>query len=415
MEGRDEVIREVESRLLEALGRFGVAGTVRINEGRAILEGHGPSVSTDVTALVEQWRQLSLPEREKACSDASRRLAAQRRDLVGSVRVGPRSGIGTTTMLVAGMLTLLGLLVVGALVRGWLGAPESNGEAVATVERRRADTTVTDFEQYERDREARSARACAATSTRVARGGTVSPADTEGWVVELALLREQAPTDLFNHAALAKFVSREPGRSMGRFIWPEAAELTGAEGATTRVVVRSAGLRGGGARRWRGVTLSFTGKYVRPYFDRGQRAVYQRVAYALATELEATHTGVYARCATGALHQLGSWFQGPSAGEAVGAMVYFMGVTNDPAEPGTKGAPSDAGQPAVTPEFLDRVMSATAGLDRTRIATVLGAQNGMVSGPKQGPATISFPFRDGNRATRSSYQLAGLLGFEPSH
>jgi hypothetical protein len=414
VEGREAVIQEIETRLLETLGRFGVAGTVRIDEGRAVLDGHGPAVSTDVEALVEQWGQLSPHERDRACTDASRRLAAERRALAGSGRIEPHSGVGPATMWVGGGLVVLGLLVVGALVSGWFGAAGSAGQAATTVERRRMDAGIGDFEQYEREREARSARACRATSTRVARGGTVGPADTEGWVVEVALLREQAPSDLSSHPGLTKFLSREPGRTMGRFIWPGASELAGLEGATTQVVVRSAGLEGGGSRGWRGVILTFTGKYVRPYFDSAQRSVYQRVAYALVTELGATHAGVYARCATGTLHQLGSWFQGPTAGDAAGAMLYFMRAASAPAGGDAQAAHRDGGGKPAPPDLLDRIMTATAGLDRTRIATALGAQNGMISGAKQGPNTISFPFRDGNRATRSSYQLAGFLGLRQS-
>ena len=412
VEGQDEVIREIETRLLESLGRFGVAGTVRIDEGRAVLEGNGPAVSTDVSALVEQWAQLSLPERERGCTDASRRLAAERRGKLGSRHVEPRSGIGATVVWVAGLMGAVGLLAVGAVLLRWFGARPTDDQAAATVDRRRADAAVSDFERYEREREARSARACLATSTRVARGGTVSPADTEGWVVEVALLREQASSDLSVHPALDQFIARESGRSMGRFIWPEASELAGVDGATARVVVRSAGLRGGGTRSWRGVTLSFTGKYVRPYFAPEQRFVYQRVAYALARSLEATHAGVYARCATGSLHQLGSWFQGPSAGEAAGAMVYFMGVVNGRGLDGGKGDHRDGGPAPVTADLLEQILTATAGLDRTRIATVLGSQNGMISGPKGGPATISFPFRDGNRATRCSHQVTRFLGLQ---
>ena len=411
MEGQDEVIREIETRLLEALGRFGVAGTVRIEQGRAVLEGHGPAVCTDVAAMLEQWRDLSFPERERACSDATRRLAAERRALAGPRRVQDRSGMGPGAMVLSA-LAVLGLLVAGALALSGYAASGGKTGAPANVHRRRPDAAIRDFEQYERDREARSARACASTSARVARGGTLGPTDTEGWVVEVALLQEAAAGDLSSDPALAKFVQREPGRSMGRFVWPEAAALAKVEGATSRVVVRSAGLKDGNTstRKWGGVILSFTGKYVRPYFDHEQRSVYQRVANALARELDATHAGLYARCATSTLHQLGSWFQGPSPGGAAGAMVYFMGGRD-----AVSGASPDAGRPGgrrtpSTADRLKRIMTACRDLDRRRIATVLGAQNGMVSGPKGGPFTISFPFRDGNRATRSGYQVARFLG-----
>jgi hypothetical protein len=58
---------------------------------------------------------------------------------------------------------------------------------------------------------------------------------------------------------------------------------------------------------------------------------------------------------------------------------------------------------------FDAIYRATAGLDRARAATLLGRELGMISGRPKQPHRVTFPFRDANRAQRSSVQVARAL------
>ena len=387
-----ELRRQVVARLQEALSKFGAAGRVHIDEGRAVLESAGVTVSTEVAGLLGRWDELAPAERQRACTDVPRRSPWV------WVAVG-----AVCAMFLAGLV---------------LGRPWQSGtgddSASPPVRRRADDPGSPGSSAGQLDRETRAAQVCQATVARISRGATVGPTDTEGWVVELGLLSNRAGGPMTDHPGLARFIAREPGAAVGRFVWPDAPELSRIEGPSTRVEIGRAGVHGRSARGWYGVRLTFTGRYVLAYFDESQRLAYLRTALALSTQTGATHAGLYARCARGSTHHLGAWFLGQSPTDVATSLVYFMGVFASPPHVSSAVLGADAGAPGGHGATLQALAGRTGSLDRERIATVLGAHDGMITGPRGGPAIITFPFRDGNRATRASHQLATFLGLVPA-
>jgi hypothetical protein len=405
--GAADLQREIEARLREALARFGIAGTVRVQAHRALLSVHGLTVSTELGTLPEQWGQLSHEARVRACTDVVRRLAAQRRSMSAAGAGRRRRSVGWVAA-----LTVLLALAAGYV---FMVAPylDQSGDGSQPV--RRHLGPAPDLDAAERERQQRAWRVCSATASRVAQGASVGPTDTEGWVVETMLLGDGAKGDLRAHPALAKFVERAPGQDSGHFVWQQTPSLTQIEGPATRVTVADAGLDDPAAPRWRGVRLTFTGRYVAPYFDEQRRAEYVRVMHALVQELGATHAALYARCAQGHHHQLGSCFVGPSPAQAAAMLVYSMGLFAPVPHVSGLLRAGDAGNGAARARAFNNIIDATKPLDRTRLASIVGAQDGLITGPQDGPATITFPFRNGSLAGRASLQIARFAGLASPH
>ena len=205
---------------------------------------------------------------------------------------------------------------------------------------------------------------------------------------------------------LAQFLRFEPGSNVGKVTYPAASSLAAADRFDARVEVRA--LPELGAKHLSGVSLSFSGPYVVPYFSEELRSDYFKLADALATALSATEGGLFAHCADNEAHHLGSWFLGATPGAAVASLVYFMADYSD--APVLKvevlGLPSD---PQRRGHAFDVINEAASVLDRDAVATLLGGELGMISGRPGQPSRVTFAFRDANRATRASVAAAGAL------
>ncbi|MBK7582845.1 MAG: hypothetical protein IPI67_21955 [Myxococcales bacterium] len=59
---------------------------------------------------------------------------------------------------------------------------------------------------------------------------------------------------------------------------------------------------------------------------------------------------------------------------------------------------------------LGRILELTGRLDRTRVRTLIGEHDGMITGKDAGPTTLTFPFADANRAARASLEVARVGG-----
>jgi hypothetical protein len=55
---------------------------------------------------------------------------------------------------------------------------------------------------------------------------------------------------------------------------------------------------------------------------------------------------------------------------------------------------------------FESINQATKDVDRAALSTLVGSEGGMATGKKDEPVIITFPFRDGNRASRVSRSLA---------
>jgi hypothetical protein len=256
---------------------------------------------------------------------------------------------------------------------------------------------------YERQRDERARRVCDETRTRVMRGATVSAADVEGWVVEYSALFPSQAAARAAPGGLERFVrAADAGRS-GRLVWSEAPELVKLDGPTTGVRLAEEPY----GALW-AVRLTFTGRYVVPYFVEEERGAFMRVAAALSEELKASTSALYARCEHSSSYHLGSWFQGPTPDAAVATLVLLLGTQAD--VPFIDEALLRADSGVDRADAFERIRGHARTIERPEIARIIGAHGGMISGRVTSTTTLSFAFKDGNAAARASLDLARALG-----
>jgi hypothetical protein len=394
VEGDDaEIRREIEALVAEAVARFGMAGQVRCEAGQVVLFGHGPDVAIEIGMLVEQWDALAPDVRQRRITEIARRLVGRRRESAAPAV----SGAGFRLPAWIAPIVILGLGGAGiwAAYR-WLG-PKTPAVASAAP--------VLSADAYEAERRERSQRVCEATRTRVMRGASVGPSDVEGWVVEIRVLRGGETPELELDPGLAAFVDRPRGARSGRFVWSGAKELVAIQGVDTTVEIADASLPPGKTPKFRGIRATFSGRYAIPYFSEEERPAFVRTAAAIAEQVGASHAALYARCGHGATYHLGAWFLGPGPAGAATSLIYFMGLHTDIPQV-ERSVLEPAGAKADPALSLERLGDALAPLDRARLATLIGAHGGMIAGRNTGPVTLTFPFRDSNRAARASHDLA---------
>ncbi|MGE0324331.1 MAG: hypothetical protein AB7K71_41685 [Polyangiaceae bacterium] len=391
-------LEEITTHVAECITRFGVAGEVRVDADCARLIGNGPNVEAPLGDLLERWAELSQEDRARRCLDTARKLVAARRSSLPPTRP-------------ARLLQLpgwLGPLVLFALLGGvgwwWLGRPVTLEEPASSAAPAASAASAAEAA----DSEQRAASVCQRTRSRVMRGATVGPLDVEGWVVELALQR--ADDQAFDRSKLLgdfiDFAGPEP-----RVTWTQAPALSRLSGVGTHVEVSESSLSAAGIPARRSLVLTFKGTYINPYFDEKQRIQYVMFANALAQRSGSTHGALYARCSGDSNHHIGSWFLGPSPGEAVGSLIYFMGTYSTSPHVSTL-AIADAAAPDRATLF-EGIRKAAAASSRADVGLWLGAQGGMLAGPADGPTRITFPFKDANRASRASREIARLLEIGP--
>jgi serine/threonine-protein kinase len=399
-----ESAAELQQLVSELLGRFGVAGTVMIDGNRATLSGHGPTVEIDVSQSLADWNQLGDEARRKRALETARRLASERR------RAGAASQAANDSRMPAWLVTAaLGVVVIGAGAAFLLWQGKTATESRASPRR---SGPVVDYDAYERERLERAERVCNATRSRIMRGAPVGPSDVEGWVVELSLLTSKDGPDPISNAALPTFVSAGTGH--GRIVWSQAGSIASLDGPGTEASVAAANMPTTGAPVFKGLRLVLTGRYVGVYFDEEARVALVRFALSFSDALHAEYAALYARCAAGRAHHLGSFFRGPSPGGAVASLLYFIGAFGDVPDV-RRSLLSPTGGADGDPAFaFQSVVRASAPLKKNRIMAMVGAEGGMISGLDGQPSTLSFPPRDPNRAARASHRIAQELGIGES-
>jgi serine/threonine-protein kinase len=398
--GEAESGRDLARRLEEALARFGVAGNVAVTSGVATLHGNGPTVSAELGGLVGEWHLLPEEARTRHVSAVARRLSSERR-AVSSLAPAARSTFPAWVRPLA-LVVVIALAGMG-LIRGYEYWAAGRGEAAARAVSR-------DYDGYERERAARAARVCDATRSRIMRGAAVGPSDAEGWLVELWALRAAERPSPALEPALGDFVSAGTAGAKGRLVWTGARLLQGRDGPDTSVDVSEANLPETGAPGLRGVRLTFTGRLVPPYFEDTPRLEYQRFARALTDAIGADYGALYAHCAGNGAHHLGSWFRGPSPGGAATSLVYFMGAFGERPELRRSLLVQEG---ATSPDLwyaFQSVSHATGSLRKGRVMNMISTELGMIAGLDDRVSTITFPFRDANRATRAAHSMARELG-----
>jgi serine/threonine-protein kinase len=415
---REKALPEIRQLVEEAMTRFGMAGDLQLNEQWLVLYPHGTGepAYTDIRMLIEQWSLLPFDVRQKRCHELARRLQQQRQVSLAAPAAQEESKIGSTTkLMLAATLAIAVSAGVLAFTRG-AGAPALGTAQTPAPQTGPAASSA--LAQSDAERKARALRVCRSTQSRVMRGATVGPIDVEGWLVEMVVFaRGTHPWQ--GESQVAELLTRQDTGAW-QVTSTVAPELSALEGPGTEVrlepyeLTGSAGAAGNGqepSEVYSGVKLSFTGRYVTPYFKEDERISYVRFGNALIDALGADHGALFARCEGDTSQHMGAWFRGPSPGAASALLLFAMGAHAQ--TPHLRAnLLSAAADGSFDPGYSWlQLQSLTAPLKRARIATLFGNQGGMLAGKAGEDTTIvTFPFRDANRAERSSLILAQELG-----
>jgi hypothetical protein len=408
-----ELALEIKALVEWELARAGTRRVLHIDGDSLVLRSGGAETRAEIRGTLAQWESLPDDLRERRIRQIAELLAAG--NALPAVRPVQAARHVRATRASLGLRWYSGFAPVAlvALTSGAIAlayhylAPQGGAFSLfGSTPSSSGSGALTKPVDPDRERFALATSACDHTRTRVAQGANIGPADSEGWVVELALLRRGPAVDLSRVPGLSRFISRRSGERSGTVSWAPATHLAAVRRFDAEVMVEQSAPLGDG--RISGVSLVFSGPYVLPYFTEDQRSDYLRLADALAEELEATDGALFARCANGQSHYIGSWFLGASPGGAVASLVYFMASYSDvpllkPNVLGGLSGPPEHGH------AFDAIGSAAARMDRNAAATLVGRELGMVSGGRDHTAHLTFPFRDANRSTRASVGAARAL------
>ncbi|NRA32227.1 MAG: hypothetical protein HRU17_02700 [Polyangiaceae bacterium] len=448
-----ETLSDIRASILEALARFGVAGELYVEPSQAVLHGNGPTVTVPLGDLLGAWTSLPYEGKGRRSTMIARELSNQRRGRgqlpsgdfsnavslsasAGTAAVGghsptqtsqgqtehragpspqPHAGAQATrrqdpaqrspreVALATGGGVLLMVLSLGAYALFDLRYGEGNeGQTdTRTVEQRIAAD--------DRERRERASTVCAKTRSRVMRGATIGPADSEGWVVELSLLREEDGEAMLDAPELTQFFAmNEDG--VPRVSWKKVPTLALASGPGTEVRLTDGTLPSPEAKKWHGLKVTFTGRYVRTFFSREKRGNFLLLSNELAKTLGASAAALYARCDGGAQHHIGAWFMGSSPGEATAAMIYNLGAFADIPHLRDDLMRADGGTETDPVRIMTALNKTLIPVKRRKVGALLGTQGGMITGTGQERTMITFPFGDANRASRASRFISRTMG-----
>jgi serine/threonine-protein kinase len=399
-----EVADEIRALVEQELEKQRKRATVRVEGSSLVVAADG---RTDIQGTIAQWDSLPQDLRDKRIVQIAQLLtpgptavpwAPAKRQ---TSRPGKLSWFAPLAVVIATGAVLL--LAYRFLAPGGRAVGDLSIFARGTVSAS-AQPSAPDPDQ---ERATLASSACDQSRTRVARGANVGPADVEGWVVELVLLRRSGSgADLASAPELGKFVQRKAGAATGSLVWSGAKSLFDAKRFDAQVEIRA--IPSLGVKHLNGVSLLFSGPYVAPYFTEEQRIDYFMLADALSQALQVTDGALFAHCADAEAHHIGSWFLGASPGAAVASVVYFMADFSEAPllRPDVLGSITD---PLRHGHAFDVIGAAAESLDRSAAATLIGSELGMISGRPNQPVRLTFPFRDANRATRASIAAARAL------
>lgn len=408
----DTIVTELSRRVEEQLGRYGVAGRIETAGFTLVLIGHGPRVLIDVRAEAERFTLATDLERRQMVERIARELSTRRRASVAPAR-------NKTQWLEWGRL-ILGAGVIGAGIFGawqWFGKPAQRALTIAESSRGKSEVDPTNAQssvttiarQHANPNESPEER-CKTVRMRVSTGGSVSPLDADGWVVELSLLSSGAEP-FAELTALKNYFRPVAGSSAYRVAWTEEPTLSQLESASTLVQWVKEPLVSVLPQTRSGLRIVFTGQYVPFYFDSLSRQSFLRLASALYEATFSNYGALYARCAAERTHHLGSWFRGSDWGKVSTSLVAAMGLYAEVPQLVGVGFTED---PLEQRRAMSKFFESAKRFDRERVKLLLSDDGGMIAASPGKWATYSFPFTDGNRATRTSARLAKTVGLGPS-
>jgi hypothetical protein len=229
-------------------------------------------------------------------------------------------------------------------------------------------------------------------------------ADAEGWVVELAILGAPGAAALVRHPGLAEYFSPIVA-GKANYKWEEEPALAIGSAPQHPVAVLDFTLTTS-AEPSPGLVFTFEGSFVESYFDELNRGKFYHLAHSLSQNFSADYAALYARCSHDEIHSLGSWFMGKDGRGAAASLLYFLGTYSAPRHIGPLHYKSPSGDSMDRSLALSSIIRGTAHIDRGALSTLVGSEGGMAVGDGADAVVISFPFRDGNRASRVSRTIA---------
>ncbi len=391
---------ELGARTTEILGRFGVAGRVEVEGQLVWLIGHGPTVEVALPELTTTSAAQTPQELERLAERLARDLASARRRAAG------KSDSDSSWV---GWLKLLPPISIMVLVT-WAAAhyllpsrnPPKSGSSLNTSTVARPTTLAAGPATDKRERDYLS---CIQTVTRIQQGGSVTPLDIDGWVVELSLISDDADLDP-SSAALSEFFEKRPNDIERSQHWAGSPSLAGVNPSLAGVLVSKEPLAEAAPVTGSGVKITWRGQYVSKYFNELERQEYIHLADALYRTTNARYGAMYARCAQGTARYLGAWFRGPDVGGAVWSLIAEIGMFADvPQVPGVKSGDG----PAQWLIPLNRIAILAHPLTRKQVAFALSSTAGAVSERPGSSATLEFPFSQGYRANAASQKFIRTL------
>jgi hypothetical protein len=401
---REEIARAIEVEL----GRCGHPGKIRIDADMVYLHHGEVNLNYPLGSWASSWPRIDDQARQKHVSALARRISQSRN--LGPTR-SPRIPIVVDPRLLAVAVVLIISGIYYLVFSQEHEAPEGR-----TAKRRgsfEGSATKESVAASGTDPAHRTERVCAATMTRVFRGGSVTIADVDGWIVEIALMGARGKPTEWQPEILQKYLEAPNDPKGSRFIWKEEPGLAPLDTSDTLVKARHVDVSDGSESRW-SLVLSFGGTLVDPYFQEASRNKYYHIAHSLSDDLNAELGALYASCQGNPTHALGSWFRGRDAAGAATSLMYFMGMYASPSHIGPAQYLTPGSDGATKHETaLFNIGKNSASVNRKALSGVVGEEGGMAFGAVNSPVTITFPFRDGNRASRASRTLARLTGLSP--
>jgi hypothetical protein len=396
-------LADLTGSIQEQLGRFGVAGRIELDGSTLRLIGHGRRIAIEFTEI-HGWPSASPELRGRIVERIVRELVRARRAQDASVS-SPSHWVEWLRPLI------VLVIVVGGTWLAWkrLGKPARDA-VVAIVSVRQPSAAAPTATPVLGDAPSPLQR-CQRVQGRIATGGNVSLLDVDGWVVELMLLSTDpafGPTSQKLDAFLAK------GDDVGtvrRLIWSEDEELRMLDGADSFVIVSPEPLIDVVAGTKAGVRITWSGKYVGKYFEDASRTRMQRLAAAMYEATGANYAALYARCALGTIHQVGSWFRGQDLASATLSLVAAMGMYAEVAH--VEGLDPRTTREIDQRRAWDNLAERVRRLERQRLTLTLAEDGAMIASRPGNWVTLSFPFQDANRATRASLRVARVVGVAP--
>ena len=391
---------ELGARTTEILGRFGVAGRVQVEGQLVWLIGHGPTVEVAIPELSTTSAAQTPLELERLAERLARDLANARRHAVG--KSDSESGwLGWLKLVPPVFIVVIGTWAAARylLPRGnrLTSAAALGHSAVA-----RATLAVTDPSADKRERDY---RACLQTVARIQHGGSVTPLDIDGWVVELSLISDKPDLDP-SSKVLGDFFEKRPNDIERSQKWTGAPLLTQIDASVSGVLVSKEPLAEAAHVTGSGIKITWKGRYVKLYFNELERREYVDLADSLYRATGARYAALYARCAQGEARYLGSWFRGPDVGGAAWTLIAEVGLFADvPQIPNIKSG--DGPEQWSAP--LNRIAILAHSLTRKRATLILSSTAGSVSERPGQSATLEFPFSQGFRANTASQRFIRAL------